>query len=208
MEASRIGDSEMRRINIEASAALSRLLQIRMDDFEGYRKIIYRARRLPLPRLRPVPLGMSYLAALVNPNVVQAIRGRATTKWGRLRVEQAKENPLRVFANSIVNYCWRNGPIEDVHAGRIPIRTLLRRRLTEEEEASIFGTLVARLAQTLPVVAKIVGGNKSSLWQRVLPFNLAPEFCTPTGWSLGLNTCDVTLSGPETPPWRNSPMAA
>jgi hypothetical protein len=29
----------------------------------------------------------------------------------------AERTPSRIFANALVNTAWRNGPVEDIHAG-------------------------------------------------------------------------------------------
>jgi len=39
-------------------------------------------------------------------------------------------HPSRLFANALVNVAWRNGPVEDLHAGSFHGYPLAQRRVT------------------------------------------------------------------------------
>lgn len=53
----------------------------------------------------------------------------------RARAE-AQRHPTRVLANALVNVAWRNGPVEDIHAGLARGDPLVQRRVTERPWAA------------------------------------------------------------------------
>lgn len=120
---SRIGDHEMRRINIEFSAALSAWLTTRTEDPS---RVARRARAalltLPMPwrNKRPawwadgvVRAAREHVEALER--TVHELRRVSPERVSTLAAERAAQ--MRLEANAAVLACYRNGPIEDLHAG-------------------------------------------------------------------------------------------
>jgi hypothetical protein len=114
---SRISDSEMARINIEASSALAEWIDIARTDRDTYEKLVAKAvAYLPLPKMRPTPAGSEF-AMLALPDVAATmITGVDSDHLARVR-DDAEKHASRIFTNALVNVAWRNGPAEDLHAG-------------------------------------------------------------------------------------------
>lgn len=117
--ASRISDGEMARINIEVSAALAEWIDIsRVDDGREYRELLGRA-VAHLPMAYPVPkVKTNPLMLLADPEFAdQLVSATEAGYLARVRAD-AEQAPTRLLANALVNFAWRNGPIEEIHAGR------------------------------------------------------------------------------------------
>jgi len=197
---SRIADSEMARINVEASAALARWIDIMRTDWERYLSLMWAARRLPMTRKRVKRDRSSIdLLGLSVPEFAAMLESRAQGEWGRRARACAEAHPTRVLANAIVNACWRNGPIEGIHAGQPSTYPLTQRRITPSEERTLVRTTAGRLAQGILAVFGLIHEKSERTWaERVLPFNLVPGLLvTPTGWSLDEQTRPVWLPGAE-----------
>jgi len=197
---SRIADSEMARINVEASAALARWIDVMRTDWERYLALAWAARRLPMTRKRVQRDRSSIsLLGLSVPEFAAMLESRAQGKWGRRARASAEAHPTRVLANAIVNACWRNGPIDDIHAGQPSTYPLTQRRITPSEERTLVRTTAGRLAQGIFAVFGLIHEKSERTWaERVLPFNLVPDLLvTPTGWSLDEQTRQVWLPGAE-----------
>ena len=106
-------------------------------------------------------------------------------------------HPTRVLANALVNACWRNGPVEDIHAGRSSACPLTQRRITPSEGRKLIRTTSGRLAHGLLAAFELVHEESERTWaERVLPYHLAQGLLvTPTGWSLDERTRPVWLPG-------------
>jgi hypothetical protein len=120
---SRISDPEMRRINLEFSSALSAWLATRAEDPD---RIVRRVRAaqstLPMPWRSGRPA--RWVDGLVRTAGKQAAALQRTVNQLRSaapeRVPVLDADPrvlLRQEANWTVLTCYRNGPIEDAHAG-------------------------------------------------------------------------------------------
>lgn len=192
---SRISDSEMARINIEASAALAGWIDICREDRDQYEKLVRRALAyLPIPKLRPCLAGWGF-AMLAMPDVAANMVEVANSKRvARLRAD-AEAHPSRLFANALVNTAWRNGPVEDIHAGNIGGFPLDRRRVTAGEERTLLDFAVDRLTTGMEVVQKLALERSGRSWaEKVLPYGLAGMMrITPTGWTLTEETREVRL---------------
>lgn len=105
--------------------------------------------------------------------------------------------PTRVLANALINVCWRNGPVEEIHAGRTANYGLDQRRMTPSEERLLVRTTADRLAQGLYVAWTLVDEKSERSWEeRVLPFALAASgLVTPSGWTLDEQTRWLTIEG-------------
>jgi hypothetical protein len=197
---SRIADSEMMRINIEASAALAQWIDIMRNDWDRYLSLMWAARSLPMTRKRAKrDRGFFKLLGLSRPDVAATLTPRTQSKWGKHAQAEAEAHPTRVLANALVNACWRNGPVEGIHAGQPSMYPLARRRITPSEERELIRMTAGRLAQGILVVSGFIHENSERTWvEQVLPFNLLPDLLvTPTNWSLDEKTCQVLLPGPE-----------
>jgi hypothetical protein len=128
-EVSCIGDGEMARINIEASAALASWIDLMRADQRRFRKLVKAA-----VQLLPFPIaqlgGSTYyhrfraLGAINSANGRRYLMETFARDFGSQWLEREKARvlvqPTRALANGILNEHWRNGSgIEDVHAGGI-----------------------------------------------------------------------------------------
>jgi len=195
---SRISDSEMARINVEASAALERWIELLRNDYHRYVALALASRRLPMTRRHaPRSDDGEQLLLLLHPRLSEAVASRLDSEWGRRAQASAEAQPTRVLANSLVLVTWRNGPVEDIHAGWSTPLPLTRRRLLPSEERRLVATTSGRLVHGLGVVHALALERSDRSWpQRVLPCAVAP-FLAPRGWSLHEQTRPAELPGPE-----------
>jgi hypothetical protein len=190
-----ISDEEMARINIEASAALAEWIELYRTHREGplYGQLVDRAvSYLPMPQKtsKPRRATLSPLA-LIEPETADIlVRAASPERLARVRAD-AQSDPSRLLANALVNVAWRNGPVENVHAGRTWRYSLDERRVTPTEERTLmrFASDGMALAMTVcfllaPERAALSEGQRP--WpERVLPYGLASmRLITPTGWTL------------------------
>ena len=135
-------------------------------------------------------LSQPEFAALLLPQTQES--GRAHT--------EAEARPTRVLSNALINASWRNGPVEDIHAGRLSTYPLTQRRITPSEGRTLMRTAAGRLAQGIYgfSVSPVQHTDPRPWAERVLPYNLASLLLvTPTGWSLDGRTRQVWLPGTE-----------
>jgi len=194
---SRICDSEMARINIEASAALAEWIDLCREDPDAYGQLVVRALAyLPLPKLRPKAVG-SQFAMLAMPEIAAKVVG--ATDAARLATVRAdaERHPSRIFANALVNTAWRNGPAEDIHAGDLRGYPLDHRRVTAAEERDLMGFAADRLTTGMGLCRDLALERPSRSWSdQVLPYGLAGAMLiTPSGWTLTEATREVRLPG-------------
>ena len=194
--ASRISDSEMARINIEASAALAEWIDLLREEPRTCAQLAARAAAyLPMPRRKVRPEGVNF-AALAMPSIAaRLVPATAAATVARARAA-AERYPSRVFANALVNTAWRNGPIEHVHAGICGAYPFDCRRLSVSEERSIVGVAIDRLAVGVDVCHELARERPARAWaEQVLPYGLADKMLiTPVGWTLTESTREVRLS--------------
>ena len=194
-EASRICDSEMARINIEASAALAEWIDISREDRSKYENLVGRALAyLPLPKTRPRPVGSDF-AMLAMPEVAAKIaEATDAARLARVRAD-AEVHPSRLFANALVNTAWRNGPVENIHAGDFRGYPLDRRRVTVAEEHTLMAFAADRLTTGMGLCHDLALERPARSWpEQVLPYGLAGAMLvTPTGWTLTEATREVRL---------------
>jgi hypothetical protein len=193
--ASRICDSEMARINIEASAALSEWIDISREDRSKYENLVGRALAyLPLPKMRPTAVGSDFVM-LAMPEVAAKIAGATdAARLARVR-SNAQIHPSRLFANALVNTAWRNGPVENIHAGDFRGYPLDHRRLTVAEEHTLIAFAADRLTTGMGLCHDLAVERPARSWpDQVLPYGLAGAMLiTPPGWTLTEATREVRL---------------
>ena len=195
---SRISDEEMARINIEASAALAEWIDLYRVDPGGslYTQLVNRAvSYLPMPK-KTSKLEVTEFAALAESKV--AARMVQATDIARLECVRAdaERSPSRILANALVNTAWRNGPVEDVHAGRFQGYPLGRRRVKPAEERTLMGFTSNRMALGMTVCLQLAMERPQRPWaEQVLPYGLATMMLiTPSGWTLTEQSREVRLT--------------
>jgi hypothetical protein len=206
-EVSCIGDAEMARINIEASAALSDWIDLMRADQPRFRKLVKAA-----VQLLPFPIaqldGSTYYHRFRAFSAFNSAHGRRylmeafARDFGPEWLERQKAgvllNPTRALANGILNEHWRNGSgIEDVHAGSVaPPRPLLQRRLTRAQEALLMQETAELFVPTMRALYYIVSKPSEESWpEQALPYAIA--FKPPANWSLDEQTREIALPGAE-----------
>jgi hypothetical protein len=193
--ASRISDSEMARINIEASAALSDWVDVCRETPRVYEKLVARALAyLPLPRVKPRSVRSNF-EMLAMPEFAATVAGAVyADRLAAVRAE-AESHPSRILANALVNTAWRNGPVEDVHAGAFRGYPLDHRRVTIAEERTVMGFAADRLTMGISVCRQLALERPPHTWpEQVLPYGLATAMrITPSRWTLTESTREVRL---------------
>jgi hypothetical protein len=185
----------MRRINIESSAGLAEWIDLCREEPALYEKLVLRAvAYLALPRWNVRPTGTDF-AMLAVPQVRDQM-ARQVTEAHRAKVgADAEAHPSRVFANALVNTAWRNGPVEEIHAGEFKSYPLDRRRITVAEERSLMGSAIDRLSLGMEVCRQLVDEKPPRPWtEQVVPYGLAEVMLvTPSGWTLTEESREVRL---------------
>jgi hypothetical protein len=197
-ETSRICDDEMARINIEASAALADWVDLFIADWQLYGRLVNRAvSYLPMPKKTSKPERGLAFGPLALPEVAKQIA--AATDAERLALARADvdHHPSRVFANALVNVAWRNGPVEDIHAGHAVECPIDRCRVTVAEERELMKFATNRMALGMDVcfMLRCERERHQRSWpEQVLPYRLASILLiTPSGWTLTEASRDVCL---------------
>src|SRR5256885_6317619 len=166
-EVSGIGDGEMARINIEASAALSDWIDLMQADQQRFRKLVKVA-----VQLLPFPIahldGSTYYNRFRALGAINSTTGRRYlmeafardfgSEWLEREKARVLVHPTRALANGILNEHWRNGSgIEDIHAGGIaPPRPLMQCRLTKAQEALLMQETAELFVPTLRALYNVV----------------------------------------------------
>ncbi len=185
---SRISDAEMARINIEASAALAEWIEIYRAEPGGrrYERLVNRAvAYLPMPT-RTSTLEVTPFALLAQPDMAGVLVGGADAEHlDRVRGD-VERHAARVFANALLNTAWRNGPVEDIHAGDFRGYPLEQRRMTPAEEHELMASASGRLALGMTVCLQLATEQPRRPWpEQVLPYALAEMLLiTPSRWTL------------------------
>jgi hypothetical protein len=195
---SRICDSEMARINVEASAALAEWIDVCRETPRVYEKLVARALAyLPLPRVKPKPVDSNFVMPAVPEFAARVAGAVHADRLTTVRAE-AESHPSRIFANALVNTAWRNGPVEGVHAGAFRGYPLDHRRVTIAEERTLMGFAADRLTMGLNVCGQLALERPRRRWpEQVLPYGLATAMgITPSRWTLTESTRAVRLPCP------------
>jgi hypothetical protein len=199
METSRISDEEMARINIEASAALADWIDLYRADSGGrlYTQLVDRAvAYLPMPKSTS-KLKAGTFATLADSNVAsRVVHATDTERLARVRAD-AERYPSRRFANALVNVAWRNGPVEDIHAGYVRGYPLAQRRVTRAEARELMRVASEGMALGMTVCLQFAMEQPRRSWpEQVLPYGLASMMLvTPSGWTLTEASREVRLPG-------------
>lgn len=200
----RISNDEMARINIETSAALAHLIDLRLSDEKEYQQLIRNALAcLPIPIRRvanPITHHTIYFYniaySLVDSPELEDLLSR--TPPDKLAAAQA--NPTRVFTNTLINYGWRNAKfIEDIHSGRTSRAYPLRyRRITKDEYHALFRDTASRFWEGfMAMEAKLLPSQQGWAHNALAYLFYADAAISPTNWSLIEETRVVRLPGRE-----------
>ena len=195
---SRISDQEMARINIEASAGLAAWVDLyRAEPLgEQYQRLVNRAVAwLPMPK-KTSKRARNVLPALAHPDMAARLVGATHADRLEQRRAEADRHPSRVLSNVLVNMAWRNGPVEDLHAGNEHDLPLDRRRFTVAEERELMAHACGHLATGMDVCLQLAMEPSKGSWpEQVLPFGVAGGLVTPSRWTLTEASREVRLPG-------------
>jgi hypothetical protein len=188
-----IADQEMARINIEASAALAEWIDIRRRDLKLYSRLVDRAiAYLPMPAKAARPKFAPFMA-LASPDVAtKLVEATHPDRLARARLD-VERSASRVLANALVNVAWRNGPVEDIHAGPFRGYPRDRRRITPAAERTLLRFASERFASGLTLCDQFIAEQPSRPWhEQVLPYALAELLgITPSNWTLSDLSRDI-----------------
>lgn len=213
-EYGRIEDSEMARINIEITAALAWWIELYRSDAHTASAIANKAARfLPMTRKTApatrrahdelLPL---YAATRLTMDILWGLR-EATPAIVELfdrRMTEIRAHPDRVLANCLINRCYRNGEIEQLHGGpgAPDVLPLTRRRITPTEERWFIAAVSEKIAHAVTVIW-ILHDSRRPWVEAVAPFHLL-DLMMPLGglytapdWSLTEQDREVWLYGSE-----------
>ena len=192
---SRICDDEMARINVEASAALAEWIDLHRADPGAYEQLVNRAvAYLPMPK-KTFKLHVTGFWTLAMPETAARVIEMAdATRVERVRAD-VDRHPSRIFANALLNSAWRNGPVENIHAGEFYGYPLDQRRVTPAEERERMSIVSQRLALGMTVCLRFAMEQPRRPWtEQVLPYGLAEmALITPSGWTLTEASREVRL---------------
>jgi hypothetical protein len=194
---SRISDDEMARINIEASAALAEWIDIYREDpgRRLYEQLVNRAvAYLPMPK-KTSKLTVTEFGALAQPEMAaRVVEAADATRLERVRAE-VERHPSRVLANALLNTAWRNGPVENIHAGDLRECPLDQRRIPPVEQRELMAFASERLALGMTVCLQFAMEQPRRPWpEQVLPYGLAEMLLvTPSRWTLTEVSREVRL---------------
>jgi len=199
-EAGRINNAEMARINIEASANFTEFFR-RFGIWEN--PILDRAATyLPTPgvsKIREGTEGKHFFRFFLEPeHAVMLVDGyREHADFFARRSAWVQENPLRVFANAVVNFSYRNGPVEDIHGGRHLGSPLDARRITPGEDGVVTRFAANRVADIIMGLGADMNSRPDRTWEeRALPYAMADRLLiTPDDWSLTKTSQVVDYGG-------------
>jgi hypothetical protein len=206
-EISCIGDGEMARINIEASAALSDWIDLMRADQQRFRKLVKAAFQLlpfPIAQLDESTYSNRFRAfsafnsAHGRRYLMEAFVRDFGSEWFERQKARVLINPTRALANGILNEHWRNGSgIEDVHAGSVaPPRPLTQCRITKAQETLLMQETAELFVPTMRALYHVVSKPSEESWpEQALPYAIA--FKPPSDWSLDEQTRAIALPDSE-----------
>ena len=191
-----ISDQEMKRINLEFSANLERTIHMLHEDEAGcYRLLHLSCRHLPMPQLRGRPCAelLDLLLGLTSPEFWNSAGADLRSRMDRARAIVV-QHPYRILANSMAVAAYRNGPVENLHAGHASGYTLNRRRATDQQHHELMRFTSERLAAVLSGFRpwKRPSGHPLPWPENLAGIYLSP-YLSPGNWSLCELSCPIHL---------------
>jgi hypothetical protein len=150
-EISMIADSEMKRINLEFSSNLARLIHLLHEDEAGCYRLLHLAQQhLAMPRLcvRQCAEPLDAFHRLTSHDFWNLAGADLRARIDRVR-PIVTQHPYRILGNSMTLAAWRNGPVEGLHCGWVSGYTLNNRRATDQESRELMRFTSDRLASVL-----------------------------------------------------------
>lgn len=193
-DTSRISDSEMARINIEASAALEMWIDVMRQDNRRYHVLAAKAHLyLPLTRksvARSSDISAVFLRSLAFPISASLLGGNKSL------AAVVSAHPTRVLANTFINTCWRNTEnVENAHAGVSPSSyPLARCWITKSEERAIVREAAEGFLELVHAVPAFRISGRS--WEKQV-FPYTTPFIYPAEWAIDESTRKIVLCGQE-----------
>jgi hypothetical protein len=194
---SMIADSEMKRINLECSSNLARLIRMLHEDEVGCYRLLHLAQQnLPMPRIR-FRLSSDPFEALQR--LVSSVFWELAGADYRDRLDRARRivtrHPYGVLGNSMALAAWRNGPVEDIHRGRAGGHSLDHRRAADDQCRELMSYTSGRLSVLLSKFRPWIQspGLVPSWPENLAAIQISPRF-TCSSWSL-TESCSVVELG-------------
>ncbi len=192
---SHIADDEMARLNVEISAGIAWWIRLSGSDEPRYWDLVHRALAYLStgPKsVRPLEAANGLLAC-----ATEEMARHVCSSWPADRLNQAlalaKDHAVRIVANAITLHAWRNGPVEDVHAGWAEGFEVGTRRVLPKAEKAIIRQAQGGLYTGLKAVDLLkYGGAWPPPAERAIPF-LHP-LIGPSRWSYTEQSRAVGLS--------------
>jgi len=178
-----IDDREMARINIEASYAMERWIELLRTDRARWETLAAKALHyLPLAGRRVAPARTTPILVALHPDMPAVARQWVAEHPGRAR--PIGDKATRIFANAAMVLGYRNGPVEDVHAGGDEGVPFGVRRITPADEAAIMEFSGRELAVAVQLVETLVASGAA--WEEaMLPYSLPiPAWSGADEWSV------------------------
>ncbi|HEY1351944.1 MAG TPA: hypothetical protein VGF67_20175 [Ktedonobacteraceae bacterium] len=204
-EISQLGDPEMARINIEASAALAQWIELMRADDRRFGQLVRAAQTLPMhPQHLAERTNHSLYQTLSVTNSARArqnffaiLEEHYGEAWLAQKRAEMGPNSTRALANGLIDAFWRNGSgIEDIHAGIWAARPLQQRRITLLQEDALVRQVAEGIVPGMHALYNVARKKSDESWEdRALA--LALKFSPPRSWSLSEQTAEVLLEGPE-----------
>jgi hypothetical protein len=203
-EFSMISDNEMKRINIEFSFNLARLIQLLHEDEERFCSLLCLSYRyLPMPRVRSLQSTwiLDSLIGLTSSDFYKRAQPDLRERMDRIR-PAARQYPYRIIGNGMAVACYRNGPVENLHAGRAWAYSPDHRRATDRQFRELMEFTSGHLASVLPKFRPWEQSSRHSLqWpDNMAGIYISPYF-SPRDWSLSESCCPIKLE-PRSPTCR------
>jgi hypothetical protein len=204
-EISMVAGSEMKRINIEFSSNLARLVRMLQDDEAGCSHLLHLAHQyLPVPRLRfrQCPDSFESLQLLSSHTFWETAGDDMCDRLNRARLT-VSQHPYRILANSMTLMSWRNGPVEDLHCGWASGYSLRYRRATDRQSKELMSFTSSRLAVLL---SRFRPWAQSPGPDPPWPENIAGIYISPrtrftsSSWSLTESCSPIRLEPQEATP--------
>ncbi|MBA4071034.1 MAG: hypothetical protein C0497_04235 [Gemmatimonas sp.] len=182
-----IADAEMCRMNLEVSAGLEEWLSLARYESREFTEMARRALQyLPHPVLR-LRRAARLRADVFGPPLLAT--PRVTPSFDQ----------MRRLANHVALYCWRNGLIEDMHAGA------MRGLLAARQEGQVLRDVGERLAGVLTALGPF-DDMISPDWEEATEMLLSLGFAGEPDWSETVTGSDIVW--PAGAAWPEPPEVA